>query len=81
MSYDSPEELKKFKDKYRLPFVLLSDSEKNVAKEYGAYTSLLNFFYPERMTFLIDESGIITHILTDVNVINHAQDILALIHA
>lgn len=78
ISYDQPETLKKFKEKYKLPFILLSDSQKEVAKEYGAYKSILNHLYPERMTFLINEQGILTQLLENVNVTTHAQDILKL---
>ncbi len=80
ISYDSPQTLKAFKEKYKLPFILLSDSEKKVAHEYGAYKSILNILYPERMTFLINEQGILTHLLDNVNVTTHAQDILNLLN-
>jgi len=79
ISYDSPESLHAFKTKYHLPFIFLSDSTKKVALEYGAYASIINFFYPKRITFLINEEGIITHILDNINVSTHAEDILKLI--
>lgn len=79
ISYDSPEILKRFKKKYTLPFILLSDDKKEVAKTYGAYKTILNTLYPERITFLINKDGIITHILNHVNVTTHAEDILALL--
>jgi len=80
ISYDSPETLKAFKEKYKLPFILLSDNEKKVAHEYGAYKSILNILYPERITFLINEQGILTQLLDNVNVTTHAQDILKLLN-
>jgi peroxiredoxin Q/BCP len=37
ISPDSPETLVKFREKYDLPFILLSDPESEVAKAYGAW--------------------------------------------
>lgn len=71
VSYDSPESHRAFKEKYQLPFMLLSDTDKSVSKAYGAYTPL----YAKRMTFLID-GGQIKHIYTNINVTAHAQEIL-----
>src|SRR6478735_5828121 len=53
VSYDSIESNKKFIEKYNLPFVLISDSNKTVAKAYGADGVL----FAKRMTFLIDRNG------------------------
>lgn len=77
ISYDSPQALKKFKEKYHLPFTLLSDSSKEVAQRYGAYKSALNALFPARITFLIDEEGKIIKIIENVNVTTHAQEILS----
>jgi peroxiredoxin Q/BCP len=79
ISYDSPESHAKFKHKYNLPFTLLSDSAQQTAKVYGAYQSIKNYLFPERITFIINEMGIITHILEDIDVANHGEEILALI--
>ncbi|HHZ98075.1 MAG TPA: redoxin domain-containing protein, partial [Candidatus Marinimicrobia bacterium] len=35
ISYDSVESQKKFRDKYNLPFILLSDSKHKAGKLYG----------------------------------------------
>lgn len=76
ISYDSPKSHKKFQEKYQLPFLLLSDQEKQVAKTYGAYRDFLNKFTPKRMTFLINEDGQIIKIFEKVDVGNHAKEIL-----
>lgn len=76
ISYDSPISHKVFKEKQKLPFILLSDTEKRVAKKYGAYVSALNNLYPERKTFLINQAGIIIKIFDEVDVTTHANDIL-----
>ena len=36
VSYNKAQDLRKFKDKYNLPFNFLSDRRKNVTKNYGA---------------------------------------------
>lgn len=79
VSYDSVKSHQKFKKEHRLPFTLLSDSSKKVAKLYGAASTWLFFFtapIPSRMTFLIDEKGIIVTVFKNVDVVNHAQEIL-----
>lgn len=76
VSYDTPASHRKFKDKYQLPFQLLSDINKEVAKMYGAYQGLLKLLVPARKTFLIDENGIIIHIFDNVDVEEHASAII-----
>ncbi len=76
VSYDSPKSHKQFAQKYNLPFILLSDTTKAVAKQYGAYRGLTRFLFPKRMTFLIDEKGIVVHIFENVNVTTHAVEVL-----
>ncbi len=73
ISYDSPSSHKKFADKYNLPFILLSDSAKSVAKLYNSN----GFFTAKRNTFLIDKAGKIFKIYKNVNVTTHTENILA----
>ena len=72
VSYDSPQSLDSFKRKYNLPFILLSDNTKAVAKLYGADGAM----WPKRVTFLIDKNGIIQKIYEKINVNTHAAEIL-----
>jgi len=72
ISYDSPEDHRAFRAKYRLPFTLLSDKDKSVSKAYGAD----GVFFPERKTFLIDENGVIIKIYDQVQVVSHGADLL-----
>ena len=60
-----------FKKKHQLPFALLSDPSCMVTKAYGAYSSL----FIKRITFLID-SGKIVAVLRNIDVNNHADQIL-----
>ena len=73
ISYDDAESHRNFRDKYDLPFTLLSDSKKKVSKLYGT-----KGIYPLaiRRSFLIDEEGRIIKIIKDVDVTSHNQDVL-----
>lgn len=73
ISYDSAKSHRQFREKYNLPFTLLSDTKKEVAKTYGT-----RGIYPLaiRRSFLIDEEGRILKIIKDVDVTSHSQDVL-----
>lgn len=72
ISFDSPESHRDFQAKHALPFTLLSDRERSVAKAYGAG----GFLFPKRKTFLIDENGVIVKIYEHVDVATHGTDIV-----
>lgn len=58
VSVDDVESHKEFAEKHGLPFALLADSEKSVAKEYGVlkkYAGIMEI--ARRDTFLIDPEG------------------------
>ncbi len=71
VSADSPESHKKFKQKYNLPFTLLSDIDKKVIKDYGAFSIL----FTKRISYLIDK-GIIIKVYPKVDPATHAMEIL-----
>ena len=73
ISFDSKSDLKSFKEKYNLPFDLLSDTDKVMGSAYGVNQY---FFFPSRKTFLINEKGILVHIFDEVNLHIHPIDIL-----
>ncbi|BCU69648.1 peroxiredoxin [Stygiolobus caldivivus] len=58
VSGDSVESHKKFKQKYSLPFILVSDEDGRIRELYGAKGLLV----PPRVTFVIDKEGRIIHI-------------------
>ena len=72
VSYNKAQDLRKFKDKYNLPFNFLSDRRKNVTKNYGAKGLLT----PKRMTYIINENSRIDNIYRKVNINTHAETIL-----
>jgi peroxiredoxin Q/BCP len=72
ISSNPPASHANFKDKYHLPFTLLSDGTKEVAALY----SVKGWFLVDRVTFLIDEQGIVVGILNNVDVKAHARQII-----
>ena len=74
ISYDSQKELKRFKNKYKIPFPLLSDEKKVVGVKYGVD----RVFFTARKTFLINEKGLLIHIINEVNLNSHPRDILSI---
>ncbi|MBH11089.1 MAG: hypothetical protein CMG74_12215 [Candidatus Marinimicrobia bacterium] len=77
VSYDSPSALKAFKNKFDIPFNFLSDSKKETGKKYGVNRIL----FSSRKTFLIDENGVLVHIIENVNLHTHPKDILSIFEA
>ncbi len=60
ISSDTPEVHRKFQEKYRLPYRLLSDKKGDLRKKFGVEASLLGLL-PRRSTFIFDESGKLIH--------------------
>src|SRR5437867_1524909 len=73
VSFDSVESHKKFIEKYKLPFVLLADTDKKVAKAYGIATDESKT--APRVTFIIDKAGKIAYVNAKVNPTTHAAEI------
>ena len=81
VSPDSPKKHVKFREKYELPFALLSDTEHEVAEKYGTWVekSMYGKTYMgmERSTFVIDADGNVAKIMRNVKPAEHANDVLA----
>lgn len=75
ISVDSKESQKKFKEENNLNFPLLSDEDKSVSKIYDV---LNNFGVANRVTFIIDKEGKIAHILRDINISVHPNQVFEL---
>ncbi len=77
VSKDSVESHKKFKEKYGLPFTLLSDPEAKVLRLYEVWKKKSLYgremMGTERTTFLIDEKGIVKKVYRKVKVEGHAK--------
>lgn len=80
VSKDSVESHKKFKEKYNLPFILISDPNGSVCEKYGAWGEKKNYgkIYEGiiRSTFLIDEKGKIKAAMYNVKATGHVEKIL-----
>jgi len=79
ISKDSPTLHQKFKQKYALPFTLLSDPDAKVCEAYGVINPKSffgkTFLGIQRSTFLIDEQGTIQGIWRKVKVSKHAETV------
>jgi peroxiredoxin Q/BCP len=62
VSSDSSDSHRGFAQKHRLPFVLLSDADGSVRKQYGVPKTL--GLVPGRTTYLIDRDGIVRHVFS-----------------
>ena len=83
ISKDNTESHKKFKEKYSLPFTLLSDESLDVIKAYDSWKEKSmygkKFMGVQRSTFIINEKGYIEHIFPKVKVDGHIDEIIKLI--
>jgi thioredoxin-dependent peroxiredoxin len=71
----------KFKNKYGLPFRLLSDPEKTMLEAYGVWKEKSmygrKYMGVERTTFVIDPQGKIVQVFPKVSVTGHVDAVLA----
>ena len=83
ISRDSTASHVKFAQKYDLPFILLSDPDRVAIDAFGVWSEKKLYgklsFGINRSTFLIDEQGIITHVMPKVKPDTNAAEILALL--
>jgi len=81
ISTDTALSHKKFAEKYKLPFNLLSDTEKKVVEAYGVWGEKSmygkNYRGTIRSSFLIDPDGVIVKIYPKVKPETHAGEVLA----
>ena len=80
VSKDSSKSHIKFRDKYELPFALLSDEATKVIQKYDVWKEKTmygrKFEGIQRTTFIIDEKGMIEKIYSKVKVNGHVEQIL-----
>ncbi len=81
VSPDTPERQLKFKQKYDLPFTLLSDPDKKLAKAFEVLKEKNMYGKKvlgiERSTFLIGPDGKIAKVFPKVKPEGHAEEVLA----
>ncbi|MBQ7379504.1 MAG: thioredoxin-dependent thiol peroxidase [Clostridia bacterium] len=83
ISKDSVTSHVKFAEKYSLPFILLADPELEAIQAYGVWQEKKLYGKVSmgvvRTTFVIDEQGIVTHVMPKVKPDTNAAEILAML--
>ncbi|MDX8378766.1 MAG: peroxiredoxin [Gallionella sp.] len=80
ISRDSLESHENFKQKFELPFELLSDPDETVCEQFGVM-KIKNMYGKqvrgiERSTFVIDKTGVLRHEWRKLKADGHAQEVL-----
>jgi len=79
VSPDEPEALAKFRDKYKLKVVLLSDPDKKAMSKYDAWGEKMNYgktiVGTKRSTVIIDPAGKVAHHWKAVKAKGHAANV------
>ena len=82
VSSDDVSSHKEFQQKYNLPFSLIADTDKSINQKYGVWVEKerdgKKYMGTARVTFLIDEKGMISNIIDKVDTKDHANQILKL---
>lgn len=87
VSIDSETSHQKFIQKFDLPFPLIADTDKTLVETFGVWAEKSmygkKYMGTVRTTFIIDEQGIITHIIEGkaVNTKEHATQLIQLIQS
>ncbi len=85
VSPDSPQSHARFRERYRLPFPLLSDPDGKVAQAYGAWEEKTLYgrkrWGVARTTFLIGPDGRVERVWRRVKPDGHGEEVLAALRA
>ncbi|WP_297793217.1 thioredoxin-dependent thiol peroxidase [uncultured Eudoraea sp.] len=80
VSADSPKKQANFRNKYEFPFPLLADEDHTVINTFGVWgpKKFMGREYDgiHRMTFIIDENGVVEKVISKVKTKDHAAQIL-----
>jgi peroxiredoxin Q/BCP len=80
VSTDSEKSHKKFEKKFSLPFPLLADTDKQLVNAFGVWGEKKfwgkKYMGTHRVTFLINEAGVIEHVISEVDTKDHTAQIL-----
>jgi len=83
VSVDSPKSHLKFIEKFDLPFPLISDEDKKLVNFFGLWVQKKfmgrEYMGTHRATYIIDENGVITHLIDKVDTKDAAEQILNLL--
>ncbi|OIV43144.1 peroxiredoxin [Flavobacterium johnsoniae] len=78
VSSDSVKSHHKFANKYKLPFILLSDQDKRLRHLFGVKNNLFGLL-PGRVTYIIDRNGVVIYIFDSMNAEKHISKALEII--
>jgi len=78
ISSDSVSSHEKFIQKYKLPFILLSDSNKKIRNLFGVKANLFGLL-PGRVTYVADKNGIIQLVFDSMMASSHIPKALKII--
>ena len=85
ISRDSTASHQRFAEKYNLPFILLSDPERQAIEAYGVWQEKKLYGKVSwgivRSTFIVDEAGIITAVMPKVKPDTNAAEVLEALDA
>ncbi|NRF39795.1 thioredoxin-dependent thiol peroxidase [Pedobacter foliorum] len=83
VSVDDEKSHKKFVTKHSLPFTLIADPDKKIVEAYGVWGEKnmygKKYMGTNRTTFLVDENGVISHIIKKVDTKNSTAQVLELL--
>ncbi len=76
ISSDSVDSHNAFAKQYKLPFILLSDTDKKIRKLFGVTSGLLGVL-PGRVTYIVDKKGKVVLVFDDsINATKHIAEAL-----
>lgn len=85
VSIDSEQSHQKFISKFELPFNLLADEQQQIVQDYGVWVEKnmygKKYMGTARTTFIINEDGVIEHIIKKVDNKNASDQVRALYQA
>ena len=78
ISSDTIKSHSKFANKYKLPFILLSDSDKKIRKAFGVANDFLGLL-PGRTTYVCDKSGTVKLVFDSMSSKVHIEKALKIL--
>jgi thioredoxin-dependent peroxiredoxin len=85
VSPDPVAKVKRFHDKFALGFKLVADEDHSVADRYGVWAEKSmygkTYWGNQRATFIVDEEGIVRHVIPKASPKTHDDEVLAALGA
>jgi peroxiredoxin Q/BCP len=83
VSPDSVKSHQKFKEKFKLPYRLIADTDHAIAEKYGVWVEKSmygrKYWGVARTTFIIDKKGKIAKVFEKVKPEGHAEEVAAVV--